>query len=115
MPTENRTRIEIYLPVRSDISSYQTTLDWLAEELAIARGGVTITTPFAGLFSSAGRGELIEDAVRILHCDFELDMEKPEHSKELINYLETAKSFLAEMLEEEEVWIVYYPISRIVS
>lgn len=66
MPTENRTRVEIYLPVRSDLSAYQTALDWLAEEFAIARGGSTTTTPFAGLFASATGGELISDAIRIL-------------------------------------------------
>ena len=98
---------------RSDISAYQTALDWLAQEFAISRGGTTTTTPFAGLFASAGHGELIHDAVKILFCDFELNLDKSEHRSELVEYLETTKSFLMEMLEEEEIWIVFYPISRV--
>lgn len=115
MPIENRTRVEIYLPVRSDIASYQVTLDWLAGELATSRGGSTTTTPFAGLFSSAGRGELIHDAVRILFCDFELDIQNGDHRDELVEYLETTKSYLLQKLEEEDIWIVFYPISRVSS
>lgn len=115
MPTEKRTRVEFYLPVRSDISAYQSTLDWLAGELAISRGGVTTTTPFAGLFTSAGRAELVSDAIRIVFCDFELDVENPEQLSDLVDYLETTKAYLKSKLEEEEIWVIYYPILRIVS
>ena len=55
MPTENRTRVEFYLPVRSDLPTYQAVLDWLVEDLAHSRGGATITTPFAGVFAGGIR------------------------------------------------------------
>jgi hypothetical protein len=115
MPTENRTRVEFYLPVRSDIAAYQSTLDWLAEELALARGGSTVTTPFAGLYSSSGRADLISDSVRILSCDFDLDSEIAKDKHELLDYLEPIKTYLMSKLEEEEIWIVYYPIVRVLS
>ena len=115
MPIEKRTRVEIFLPVRSDLLAYQTALDWLAEEFALARGGSTLTTPFAGLFVSSNRADLVQDAVRILSCDFELNSEKDEDLSEIVTFLESVKNFLKSALEEEEIWIVFYPISRIVS
>ncbi len=115
MPIENRTRVEFYLPVRSDISAYQATLDWLADELATSRGGSTTTTPFAGLFASASGGTLISDAVRILFCDFQLDLNNSSHRSELIEYLETTKNYLLRKLEEEDIWIIFYSISRVAS
>jgi hypothetical protein len=115
MPIEKRTRVEIFLPVRSDLSAYQTALQWLAEELALARGGSTLTTPFAGLFVSPNQVDLVQDAVRILFCDFELNSEKNEDLREIVAFLESVENFLKTALEEEEIWIVFYPISRIVS
>ncbi|HMO81981.1 MAG TPA: hypothetical protein PKD24_14415 [Pyrinomonadaceae bacterium] len=115
MPTENRTRVEFYLPVRSDIAAYQSTLDWLAEELALARGGTTVTTPFAGLYASSGYAELISDSIRILFCDFDLDPGMTQDKSELLDYLETIKTYLMSKLEEEEIWIVFYPIVRVLS
>lgn len=115
MPIENRTRVEFYLPVRSDNIAYQSVLDWLAEDLAHSRGGSTTTTPFAGLFSSAEGSRLISDAIRILFCDFELDLTQAEHRAELLAYLETTKAYLMSKLEEEEIWVVFYPISRVAA
>ena len=115
MPIESRTRVEFYLPVRSDIFAYQATLDWLADELATSRGGATTTTPFAGLFASASGGALMHDAVRILFCDFQLDMNASSHRLELIEYLETTKTYLLTKLQEEGIWVVFYSISRIAS
>jgi hypothetical protein len=115
MPTENRTRVEIYLPIRSDLSAYQVALNWLAEEFAFTRGGATMTTPLAGLFASPMQADIVHDAVRILFCDFEIDMANPGHRSEIIDYLESAKAFLVEALEEEEIWMIYYPVFRIIS
>lgn len=114
MRTEKRIRVEISLPVRSDLSNYQIALNWLADELALSRGGITITTPFSGLFSSLGHAELISDAIRILYCDFELDPHNPDQQAEIVEYLETTKDFLMELLDEEEIWVVFYPLTRIV-
>ncbi len=73
MPIEKRTRVEIFLPLRSDILAYQVAIDWLAEEFAYQRGGATLTAPFAGLFTSSTKVDVVQDAIRVLFCDFELD------------------------------------------
>lgn len=115
MPIEKRTRVEIFLPLRSDLSSYEIVLKWLSEELAYARGGATLTSPFAGLYVSPTQFSVVEDAIRILFCDFELNCERSEDLEEITAFLEDFKSFMMKTLEEEEVWIVFYPISRIIS
>ena len=42
MPIEKRTRVEIFLPVRSDLAAYGVSLEWLAEELALIRGRLNL-------------------------------------------------------------------------
>lgn len=115
MPIEKRTRVEIFLPLRSDIPAYQVALDWMGQEFAYERGGATLTAPFAGLFVSSNRVDVVEDAIRVLFCDFDLDADNEEDNAEITSFLEVAKRFLMETLEEDEIWIVFYPISRIVS
>jgi len=115
MPIEKRTRVEIFLPLRSDVPAYQAALDWLAEEFAFERGGSTLTSPFAGFFMSPTQIDVVEDAIRVLFCDFELDVELEEDRVEVVTLLENVKNFLMHALDEEEIWIIFYPISRIVS
>ena len=113
VPIEKRIRVEIFLPLRSDLLSYQVAIDWMAEEFARQRGGATLTAPFAGLFASASHADLVEDAIRILFSDFQLDIENQAHTTQLVELLDDVKKFLTETLEEEEIWIVFYPISRV--
>jgi hypothetical protein len=101
MPIEKRTRVEIFLPLRSDILAYQVAIEWLAAEFAFERGGATLTTPFAGFYVSSTRTDVVEDAIRVLFCDFEVDTARPEHEAELAAHLENVKEFLIETLEEE--------------
>lgn len=115
MPVEKRTRVEIFIPLRSDLPAYQTTIEWFAEELALTRGGATVTVPFAGLFASAMGVELVSDAIRILFCDFDTDHSDAAETSRLVAYLEEIKAGLMRLLEEEEVWVVMHPIDRIVS
>ena len=115
MPIEKRTRVEIFFPLRSDLLAYQIIVQWTAEEFAYARGGSTLTTPFAGLYTSASRVDVVEDAIRILFCDFDLIIDDTTQYNKLVLYLEKLKNGLMKALEEEEIWIVFYPISRIVS
>ena len=103
MRTENRTRVEIFLPIRSDLTAYQIALDWLAEEFAFSRGGSTFTTLFAGLYATQTGATLIHDAVRILFCDFDWDMDVEEDRVDLGDYLSNLRSFLMNTLDEEEV------------
>ena len=58
---------------------------------------------------------MIEDAIRILFCDFELDADDPEDNTEIVVLLESVKDFLRKTLDEKEIWVIFYPISRIVS
>ncbi|MBA3322854.1 MAG: hypothetical protein H0T45_15595 [Pyrinomonadaceae bacterium] len=113
MPAEKRTRVEIFIPLRSDAADYQTITEWLAEELAYARGGSTLTTPFTGLYTSTTQSHLVRDAVHILFCDFDLDVDDEQQRAELSNYLNEIRLLLMDVLSEEEVWIVYYPIMRV--
>lgn len=113
MQTEKRTRVEIFLPLRSDLLKYQVAIDWMAEEFARQRGGATLTAPFAGLFASAHHTNIVEDAIRILFSDFQLDTDNERHHTHLVALLTEVKAFLMETLDEEEIWIVYYPLSRV--
>ena len=115
MPFEKRTRVEFFLPIRTDASDYQAITDWLAEELAYSRGGSTLTSPFTGLYVSGTRGSVVRDDVQILFCDFLLDFDKAEDQAEMETYLGEVRSLLMEALKEEEVWIVYYSINRAVQ
>ena len=115
MPTEQRTRVEIFLPLRSDLAAYQIITDWLHEEFAHTRGGSTLTTPFAGLYASTNQVGLIPDAVRVLCCDFDIDLNVPEKQVELLDYLETLRREVIGLLAEEDVWIVYHALSRIID
>ena len=87
MPIERRTRVEIFLPMRSDLDAYQVSIEWFAEELARTRGGATVTTPFTGLFASSSSVDLVSDAIRILFCDFDSDPTNPIEVKNLVAYL----------------------------
>ena len=115
MPIEIRTRVDVFLPLRSGLIAYQVALDWMAEEFAYQRGGATLTAPFAGLFVSTSRVDIVEDAIRVLSCDFDLDAGNEEDLSEITTTLENVKEFLMDTLREEEIWIVFYPISRIIS
>lgn len=115
MPVEKRTRVEIFIPMRSDLPAYQATIDWFAEELALTRGGATVTAPFAGLFASATGVELVSDAIRILFCNFDSDPTDSRQLGKLTEYLEEIKAGLMRLLQEEEVWVVMHPLDRIIS
>ncbi|CAN5128965.1 hypothetical protein BH20ACI1_BH20ACI1_18130 [soil metagenome] len=97
------------------MTAYEVSLDWLAEELAFIRGGATLTTPFSGLYVSSTRIDVVQDAIRILFCDFDANPESGDEISRLVGYLENVKKFLMKTLEEEEIWIVFHPIIRVIS
>lgn len=113
MPLEKRTRVEIFLPIRSDTVAFRTLTEWLAEELAFSRGGSTLTTPFTGLYSSTSEKNLTRDQIQILFCDFDLDSDDLGGRAELISYLNDLRLLLMEILHEEDVWIIYHSVTRI--
>lgn len=115
MSFEKRTRVEIFIPIRSDSADYQIITEWIAEELAYARGGSTLTTPFTGLYASTTRDHLVHDSIHVLFCDFDSDTDDNEQKAELTNYLNEIRLLLIEVLSEEEVWIIYHPVTRIVG
>ena len=102
------------MPTRADTAAYQTVTDWLAEELAFARGGSTLTTPFTGLCYSITDKSLARDEVHIFFCDFDLAVTNQRDERELGAYLGGIRRLLMEILLEEDVWIVFYPSTRIV-
>ena len=94
MPAQRRTRVEVFLPVRPDFPDYQIVTDWLAEELACARGGATLNTPFTGLYTSTARSDVIRDTSTILFVDLNLDTDIVEHHSELTTYLDEIRGLL---------------------
>lgn len=112
MPFEKRTRVEIFLPLGLD-SVYRIVTEWLAEELTFARGGSTITTPFTGFYTSATQAEIVRDDVQILFCDFDLDTEDSDDQLGLENYLSNIRLMLLNIFRQEEIWIIYHPVVRI--
>ena len=114
MALEKRTRVEIFLPVRTDTTDYRAVTDWLSEELALARGGSTLTTPYTGLYaSSTSHAEVTRDQIQILFCDLDLDIANTIQYEKLIAYLADLRHLLMELLDEEDVWIIYHQITRI--
>lgn len=113
MLLEKRTRVEIFLPLKSNLENYQTVIDWLAEELAYARGGSTLTTPFTGLYTTTSQAGIIRDNVQVLFCDFNLDADSSDQFAELTSYLAGLRLMLIDVLHEEEVWIIYHSVTRI--
>jgi Ca2+-binding EF-hand superfamily protein len=113
VPLEKRTRVEVFLPIRSDTVTYRTVTEWLAEELAFSRGGSTLTTPFTGLYSSTTETTLTHDQVQVLFCDFDLDSDDLVDRAELLSYLNDLRLMLMEILQEEDVWIIYHSVTRI--
>lgn len=112
MPSENRTRLEIFIPLGSNPAAQETVIEWLAEEMTFARGGATLTTPFMGFYLSATGRELVRDAVRVLFCDFDLNGDDPNHISELETYAGELRSMLMSVFHQEEIWITYYPVTR---
>ena len=113
MPSEKRTRVEIFIPLGSDSVVHGTVTDWLAEELAFARGGSTVTTPFTGLYLSATEKDVVRDAVRVLFCDFDLDPDDVSQRTKLGTYLSELRLMLLRIFHQEEIWITYHRVARV--
>ncbi len=113
MPLEKRTRVEIFLPIRMDTLVYGAVTEWLAEELAFARGGSTLTTPFTGLYTSITDNTVARDQIHVLFCDFDLDSDEPEDCAEQLAYVNDVRLLLMDILHEEDVWIIYHSVTRI--
>ncbi|HET6890666.1 MAG TPA: hypothetical protein VFH31_06155 [Pyrinomonadaceae bacterium] len=112
MHLEKRTRVEIFLPIRFDALQYKTVTEWLAEELAYARGGSTLTSPFSGLYVSNAVDDIVRDKVQVLFCDFLIDLNRKEDFTELATYLNDVRSLMQDVLDEEEIWITCHPVLR---
>ena len=73
MPLEKRIRVEIFLPINESQPAYEAITSWLAKELTLTRGGATLTSPFMGFYRSIS-GEIVNDEIQVLFCDFNLDL-----------------------------------------
>lgn len=111
MPLEKRIRVEIFLPINKSQPAYEALTRWLAEELALTRGGSTVTSPFKGLYRSAS-GEIVQDEIQVLFCDFNLNPDDEAQVAQLGRYLADIRQTLVEALQEDDLWIVYHPVIR---
>lgn len=113
MPSEKRTRVEIFLPLGSDSVIHGTVTEWLAEELAFARGGSTVTTPFTGLYLSATEGDILRDAVAFYSVTSIWIRTMYLSAPNLRVYLSELRLMLLRVFRQEEIWITYHPITRV--
>jgi hypothetical protein len=58
---------------------------------------------------------IVRDPIHVLSCDFDLNADNAEHQAELTSCLDGLRILLMEALSEEEVWIVYHPVTRIMG
>lgn len=115
-PTESRFRVTVFFPLRSE-GSYYKTLNWLTNRLNRKYEGLTLSAhhplPVFRGFYFVNKKEVIKDRIVLLITDVEIlptyDVEELEES------LRTIKRQLHEKLpDEEEFWIAYHPITRII-
>lgn len=119
-PIESRFRITICHPIKNKLE-YHTSFSWLLKKLNQKYGGVTFseTRPlpiFRGWYYSQGLSKVIRDRIVFIFSDAEIDPEQDKEVEELEKYLQGIKKELHKRLPaEEEIWIVYHPITRIVK
>lgn len=111
MHLEKRTRVEIFLPIGSDLLQSRKMMEWLADELAYAQGGSSLTS-LSRVSISAALGDIVRDRVQVLFCDFHLDLHNESQLFELTVYVDHLRLFLRKGLREEEIWITCHPILR---
>ena len=111
MKLETRARVEVFIPLREDDSTYQAVAQWVAEEFALRRGGSTATTAFTGFYISQATGRIVRDLVQIIFTDVLVDFEDSPARDELAAQLDLLRMDLEDLLpEEEEFWVTVSPI-----
>jgi hypothetical protein len=105
-----RIRVEVYVPVRYE-AAYQNTLSWLIREFTELRGGCTVIENAAGYYLSE-EGEIIDDRVSVVYCDFPLSWNRRAERGEVLRYCAGLQSFLLVNLWEEAILIAAHPISH---
>jgi len=74
-----------------------------------------MTSPFTGLCVSSSRGDVVRDDIHVVFCDFDLDAEDSADLVKLTSYLHDVRSLVMQALDEEEVWIVHHPVTRVLG
>ena len=106
-----RIRVEVYVPVRYE-SAYQDTLAWLIREFTELRGGCTVIENSGGYYLSTSN-EIIDDRVSIIYSDFPMNWSKRGDRNEVTKYCAELQKFLLEnLMEEEAILIVAYPVTH---
>jgi hypothetical protein len=101
----------VFIPLRANDPFSQEVAQWVAEELAVRRGGSTATTAFTGLYVSQATGTLIRDQVQIIFSDVASDLEDVAARDELLAQLDLFRTDIERLLpEEEEIWVTVSPI-----
>jgi hypothetical protein len=116
--SESRFRVNISLPVRND-APYFKALNWLSKKLNREYLGVTWsiyqpTAVFRGYYYSDELNQLVADWIVILISD--VLIESGFAAELLEQELREIKRELHKKLpKEKEFWIVYHPVTRILS
>jgi hypothetical protein len=93
VPSEPRTRVEVFIPERLDDPAYQRTAQWLRERLARVHGGSTAFSSLVGLYSLDG--QLVQDRMTLVWCDLPLGS---RDRKSVEAYLSTLKEYIHTLL-----------------
>jgi hypothetical protein len=64
------------------------------------------------IFSSVSASGIVRDQIQILFCDLDLDYDDLIHHTKLLTYLEGLRELLMDLLDEEDVWIIHYSVTR---
>lgn len=48
-------------------------------------------------------------------CDFDLDIDKADQFAKLTSYIYEMRSMLMDVLDEEEIWIIYHSVTRVLG
>ena len=105
-----RIRVEVYVPVRYE-AAYQNTLSRHIREFTELRGGCTVIENTAGYYLSED-GEVIDDRVSVVYCDFPPNWNKRAERGEALNYCVSLRRFLLDNLWEEAVLIAAHHVSH---
>ena len=118
VPIESRFRITICFPLGQHAAYYQT-LNWLTKRLKGKQGGVTLTIHqplpvMRGFYFSEELRKAVTDRVVYIFADAGISQDR--EVEDLEKFLRRLKKALHRRIpQEEEFWIAYHPITRIVQ
>lgn len=116
MKSLKKTRLEIYVPIKSpgdiDYLHYPDVRSWVEQELAYLHGGQT-TLEGSGLYFHYPTARLLADNIAIIYSDLDLDLTNRRHRRVFEAYIQGLLNFISNQLAAEvETLIAYHPVAH---